>query len=871
MKYIFLILLWSTMHFAYAQKKMLQLDSYQSWQKVSRARISDNGQFVWYKIHNQPVGSTTYVAHAVATGKETKFHATEEPVFSTKNNFLFVKAKKDSLLIIDLNLFSISFFASANSFQLFTTGKDEAIATLNSEGSLNFTKLEAKKTLRFFNCDSVIDYKIAPDGLSAVIQQKTKQNDIVNLLWVNLKTCKAKTLYSGFPINNPVFDANGKQIAFLVNHDNRNVIWYGNETDKKAIKLLDENSPDLLGLLSIQPGQCWGFNWNKKELYFSLKSPRAPSKFSNPNLTIWNYQDPYLPTDISNPNNPDNQTTDYLSVINIESKNITRLLHEGESISGIFTPNRDKFLLIETNTGRFDEAEWNIKARISYSLLNLITGKVALIKQQSVSQLMYLTLSPHDKYITFYDFEFGKYFSFNISTGKTNSIYTDSLAVLDGMDIRRLGGTCGWLPGDKGIVINENYDLLNVDPDGIRPVINLTQSVGRKNNTVFYPVNGYPETILAQDGKILLSAFNIKTKQRGLYLWNIGTKPDLGKIDFTSNYIENLEQMYLPLQPRRTDNTDAFQKAKQATTYLLRLEKYNESPNYFVTSDYQYYQPISNVYPERDFNFFTAELHSYTDSLGKSYQGVLYKPENFDSTRVYPIILNYYEISSNLLNYYRYAKNGSGDIDIAYLVSNGYLVFRADIKSKPGKVGEGALKSVNAAADYLAKFNWIDAQKMAIAGHSFGGFETNYIVTHSHRFAAAITAAGVSNLITSYNDLYPDIGCNRQGFIRFNSYKMHKRLADDVTGYNNNSPILFANQVTTPLLLMHNPEDGSVDFRQGRSFFIELRSLQKRAWLLSYKGNGHGISNDNHVDYYGKVKEFLDHFLLDKPTPNWMQ
>jgi len=262
-----------------------------------------------------------------------------------------------------------------------------------------------------------------------------------------------------------------------------------------------------------------------------------------------------------------------------------------------------------------------------------------------------------------------------------------------------------------------------------------------------------------------------------------------------------------------------------------------------------------------------SELHKYHDREGNEIEGILYKPENFNSNQKYPLIFNYYEQKSSELNQYESPEKLGGDIPIAWLVSNGYLVFKADIFSHPKEVGKGALNSVNAAADYLVKFNWVDSAKMAISGISFGGFETNYIVTHSNRFAAAISGAGVSNMITYYHDAIID---GEYTFIQENQSKMVSSLTEDKDLYIENSPIMFADKVTTPLLIMHNPGDERVLFKHGLSFFMELRGLKKKVWMLSYKDDFHGISDDNAIDYYTKVTQFFNSYLKNYPQPNWM-
>jgi dipeptidyl aminopeptidase/acylaminoacyl peptidase len=161
---------------------------------------------------------------------------------------------------------------------------------------------------------------------------------------------------------------------------------------------------------------------------------------------------------------------------------------------------------------------------------------------------------------------------------------------------------------------------------------------------------------------------------------------------------------------------------------------------------------------------------------------------------------------------------------------------------------------------------------MAVAGHSFGGFETNYIITHTGHFAAAISAAGISDLISSANSVWGSLGTAKEDYIINGPYKMGVPLFENPEIYQAHSPLLLAKNITTPLLIMHNVEDNSVPYVQGRSFFIQLRRLQKPVWMLSYEGENHLISNSvNNIDYHRRVKDFLGYYLKDEPIPGWMK
>jgi dipeptidyl aminopeptidase/acylaminoacyl peptidase len=184
----------------------------------------------------------------------------------------------------------------------------------------------------------------------------------------------------------------------------------------------------------------------------------------------------------------------------------------------------------------------------------------------------------------------------------------------------------------------------------------------------------------------------------------------------------------------------------------------------------------------------------------------------------------------------------------------------------PGRATENAVAS---AANFLKKFNWIDSTKLAIQGHSLGGFETNYLVTHSHLFAAAVEAAGASDMISRYGSLYGGIWPMHAYYETIDG-AMRCTLWDDPDLYISESPVFKANEVTTPLLMMHNKKDAAVPWAQGIELFTALRRLQKPVWLLQYDGAGHSLRGKNSIDYTLRMEGFFNYYLKSMPPPKWM-
>lgn len=90
--------------------------------------------------------------------------------------------------------------------------------------------------------------------------------------------------------------------------------------------------------------------------------------------------------------------------------------------------------------------------------------------------------------------------------------------------------------------------------------------------------------------------------------------------------------------------------------------------------------------------------------------------------------------------------------------------------------------------------------------------------------------------------------------------------------YLENSPIFQADRITTPLLMMHNDEDGAVPWTQGIELFVALRRLDRPVWLINYNGEPHNLTKwANKVDWATRMQQFFDHYLQGAPAPVWLQ
>jgi len=249
----------------------------------------------------------------------------------------------------------------------------------------------------------------------------------------------------------------------------------------------------------------------------------------------------------------------------------------------------------------------------------------------------------------------------------------------------------------------------------------------------------------------------------------------------------------------------------------------------------------------------------------------LYKPENFDPSKKYPMMIYLYErLSQNVNTFVRPAPGHS--INITYYVSNGYLVLTPDIVYTTGHPGQSALKCVLPAIQAVVDKGFVNREAIGIQGHSWGGYQTAYMLTQTNVFRAAEAGAPVANMISAYDGIRWGTGLPRQ----FQYEKTQSRIGGTIWEYPlrfiENSPIFMVDRVTTPLLILQNDADDAVPWYQGLELFLAMRRLGKEVYLFDYNGEPHHINRrPNQKDYTVRLQQYFDHFLKGAPEPEWMQ
>lgn len=585
----------------------------------------------------------------------------------------------------------------------------------------------------------------------------------------------------------------------------------------------------------------------------ALKSQREEDKVT---LDIWHWRDDALPSVQKIQANRDRNKS-YTGVYDLASRRFIQLSDESLPILAINSSATHAL-------GRDDRS---YRRRVDYDgsyhdlyLVDVSTGKRSLVFQE-LSDKSNQSWSHQGRWATFYHQK--NWYSLDANSGEVRNL-TDKLPVAfydeqsDTLEEPAAYGSAGWSRTGDALLVYDRHDLWQLFADG-RPAKNLSQGFGRKENLQLRlqvqevtepdtPLQGvdstHPLTFRAED---------LRTRATGFYRIHAQAAPE-----------------------RLLWGDKAFRqeaRAAQADKILLSASRFDEYPDLHLT-DLNYTHPVrvTNGGAQLEpYLWGSAELISYRNTDGVELQATLYKPANFDPNKKYPMIVYFYERLSQLVHRFFEPLPGT-TVSPSFYTSNGYLVLLPDIIYTRGYPGRSAMNCIVPATDAVVQRGFVDERAIGLQGHSWGGYQIAYLVTQTSRYRAAAAGAVVSNMTSAYSGIRWGSGRARQFQYEKTQSRIGPSLQEAPQRYIENSPVFFAHEVKTPLLLLHNDHDDAVPWEQGIEFFLALRRHGKEAYLLNYNDEFHGLRRRaSQKDYGRRMQQFFDHFLKGAPRPEWME
>ena len=663
--------------------------------------------------------------------------------------------------------------------------------------------------------------------------------------------------YRGF-----TFDRAGKQVAFVsdVNDSTprpRFSVYYASLQPAKgksvAVRRLVAATDAPAGLLIAERGQV-SFTREGTGLLFSLAnvpmdSIPADSLVDKAIYDLWHWKDASIMTQQKVTANRDRNRT-YTALYTLASNRWTQLATDSMRV---LVSNDGKRVLGLNSLEYAIPQFWGEGATDAY-LIDPLTGARTLVARKLDGQVQ---LSPGANYVTW--FEDGHWVAYATATGR-KTVLTDKLPVkfqdeeFDAPDVPPPYGLGGWTTGDKRVLLYDRFDVWEIDPAGVAAPKNLTDGEGRRAGMTFRVVNlNREDPFLDASTPLLLRAVDTLTKASGFWRDRLG-------VDGAPEKIMMGDRNYAGLQ-----------KARNAEQYLLTQSTFREFPDLWTGSSIAATTKISNANPQdREYPRGSVELVSWRNDDGIPLRGLLYKPENFDASRQYPMIVYYYEKLTDGLHNYQ-APSGRNTVNPLVYNSLGYLVFMPDIVYTDGQPGPSAAKAIIPGVQSLIQKGFVDPRRVGITGQSWGGYQSAYLITVTNMFAAAVPNATVVNMTSAYGGIRWQSGLARTFQYEHTQSRIGGSLWQYPERYIENSPLFRLDRVTTPVLFMANDNDGAVPWYQGIEFYVAMRRLQKEAYMVVYNGDEHNpTKRANQKDIDRKMQEFFAVKLLGAEPPSWM-
>ncbi|MFK8046552.1 MAG: alpha/beta hydrolase family protein [Crocinitomicaceae bacterium] len=891
-------------------KKVINNQTYDIWNSIQNVVWSKNGDYISYRIGAPKADQWLYLQNSkslkkdsILKGEGIEFNSNSKyAVFNITAGYDTIRAlklkdtkpskfPKDSLGIIWLGKDSILKIASVNSFELAKEGN--WMAYLSSEDTRaecptykkwQIFKKKKKcdrpkttgKSLAVFNpltgdktiIHQVVNYRFNKPGTSLFYSTSEKGgSDTLSLFQIDLKTKKVSSIIENqLAISSFTIDESGNQVAFTTTTDTNKIktfhLAYWTIGNEKATIIVDTNSTGIKDNWAVSEYSNTYFSKDGKSVFFGTNSiveqePKDTLLSSEKaKLDVWSWTDKQIqPQQLRRVKRKKKET--FTTIVNLSTSQITHLETE-ENESVFVNAELNRTVALGRNTNNYLKSNsWDFPWKADYFIVDLVSGQK---KEMLNKQAYFPSLSPSGNYLVWYNGADSCWMSTSIENNTSVNL-TKNINDLFYSDNNGNPsdpypeGAIGWTNknGVERILIKSKHDIHEFNPTNISDQTIITKGLGKTNLVKYTLLNFEEDSTYINVSRCFFKGVDQLSKNEFI----------IKNSDFTRPYLAGAHKIL------------DIRKAPESKDISFRVMTVSAYPNLYLTDfDFSKKRVLTNANPQQtDYNWATVEQVRWESYKGLELQGLLYKPEDFDPSKKYPMIVYFYEKNDDRLHSYYSPKPTASIVFPTEYASNGYLVFIPNILYTPGHPAQSAFDCIVSGTDYLTeKYNWIDSNKLALQGQSWGGYQTAQLITMTDKYACGMAGAPVSNMFSAYGGIRWGSGMSRMFQYEKTQSRIGCTIWDCPELYIENSPIFGLPKVSTPLLIMHNDNDGAVPWYQGIEMFMGLRRLEKPVWMLNYNGDQHNLmQNANREDLSLRMRQFFDYYLKDEPMPLWMK
>lgn len=831
-------------------KKTLTEADYDLWGTLKGENISNKGSWVSFHMSYPNSKDTLFL---INTHNNQKFDFPGAVNGQFKEEELFVCQKKDTLVLLNLKTRKTKKIQEIKSFDF------------SKEG--NFLTLEKNKNqLLIYQNDKIID---SINKLTSFLW-----NDQKNILGYTTKESfgylELKSTYKKHTIVKDStqyfktlnWQPNGNTLACYDITENNEALYIFNCDTKKmnVLKATDKYFPKNR---KIAPAQNLALSIAKdgEKVFFGITTNTPTNNTTDKEaVTIWNAQDKILA-----PNRKKKATIRYpqFLAVWIPKKEIVQQLSNTDFPNIILNGNQEYALI--SNPLQY-EPQYKWIADTDYYELNIETGTKKLLLTQQSGFMSQIGCSPSGQHITYYNNR--NWWIFDSKTNKhinlTQGLNTtwDTTENDPGNELK-VWGNPGWSTDGKYVIFYDSHDIWQISLDGsLRK--RLTNG---KEKQLRYRLNA----------NSIVEKTAIKHSGRGANTYDLSKDLILAVVDEyngnTGYFKWCSKDNTLKKIMMNNSKTSNYKKAEKNNSFIVIQQKFNAPPALYFQKEgkiKKIYQ--SNKHHENYYWGHTEMIH-YKDQKGNILNGALFYPAHFDQTKKYPLIVYIYDKVAKLVHDYvnPSLQNGIG-FNCTNLTNKGYFVLMADIAYEKGNPGNSAVECVTAAVDKVLETSRVNPDKIGLIGHSFGGYEVNFITTQTDKFAAVVSGSGIADNVAHYFTYNTEQHSIDSWRFENQQFRMGVPFFENQQAYFDNSPLLHAEKITTPILTWTGDSDKNVQPKQSEAWYAALRRLKKEHIMLVYPNEGHMLQKDNNQrDLTHKIYDWFDYYLKNTEKPEWMK